>query len=116
VICLQRSFKGIEIVFDRPVPIHIESVLSRASRSKPSDVDISVMMLLAAGNEDNYIIGFLRNGSTVIEVHLVCSANSLHRVRLFAYGALASGDALIASLSKFLKHIHVDPQILNAIL
>jgi hypothetical protein len=115
---LQRFFKGIEIVFEKPVAINIESAIARASRSKPSDVDISVMLLLAAGNEDNYIISFLRNGSTVIEVHLACSANSLHRVRLVVYGALASGDrdALIISLSKFLKYIRVDPQILNTIL
>ena len=109
-------FKGIEIVFEKPVMIDIETAIARASRSKPSDVDISVMLLLAAGNEDNYIISFLRNGSTVIEVHLACSANSLHRVRLVVYGALASGDALRVSLSKFLKYIRVDPQILNAIL
>ena len=113
---MQRFFKGVEIVFEKPLRIGIESVLSRASRSKPSDVSISVVLLLATGNEDNYIISFLRNGSTVIEVHLACSANSLNRVRLFVYGALSSGDALTVSLSKFLKHIHIDPQILTAIL
>jgi len=115
---LQRFFKGIEIVFEKPVAIHIESAIARASRSKPSDVDISVVLLLATGNEDSYIISFLRNGSAVIEVHLACSADHLHRVRLVAYSASASGDmdALIISLSKFLKYIRVDPQILNAIL
>jgi len=115
---LQRSFKGVEIVFEKPVAINIESVLSRAFRSKPGDVSISVALLLATGNEDNYIISFLRNGSTVIEVHLACSADHLHRVRLVAYSTSASGDrdALINTLSKFLKHIYIDPQILTTIL
>jgi hypothetical protein len=115
------SFKGVVVVFDKPIQISVESALARASRSRTRNVDISIALALATGNEDAYIISFSWSGSPLIEVHLLCTASFLRKARVIAYEALKNmvtddREALLSSVAKFLKYIHVDPQILNTIL
>jgi hypothetical protein len=112
------AFRGVEIVFESPIQISVESVIAKASRSKPRDVDVSIQLLVSPNGRDTFAISFSKRGSTLIEIHLTCTANSLHKVRVIAYNALAHEDmyALANPLSRFLKYIRVDPQILNTIL
>ena len=115
------SFKGVVVVFDKPIQISVESTLARASRSRIRNVDISIVLALATGNEDTYIISFSWSGSPLIEVHLLCTASFLRKVKVIAYEALKNmvtddREALLSSVAKFLEYIHVDPQILNTIL
>jgi len=122
VIYLQYlSFKGVEVVFDKPIQISVESTLARASRSRTRNVDISIVLALVTSNEDTYIISFSWSGSPVIEVHLLCTASFLRKVKVIAYEALKNmvtddRDTLLSSVAKLLEYIHVDPQILNTIL
>lgn len=110
-------FRGVEIAFEKPVQISVESAVAKASRSRPSDVDVSTQLLVTPDDKDTFAISFSKSGSTLIEIHLTCTANTLHKVRIVVY-SLAPEDrsALASSLAKLLKHIHVDPQILNTIL
>jgi hypothetical protein len=112
------SFRGVEIVFENPIQISVESVVAKASRSRPRGVDVSIQLLVSTNGRDTFVISFSKRDITLIDIHLICTANSLHKVRVIAYATLAPEDrsALISSLAKLLKYIHVDPQILNTIL
>jgi hypothetical protein len=113
-----RLFRGVEIAFESPIQISVESAIAKASRSRPRDVEVSIQLLVTPDGKDTFAISFSKSGSTLIEIHLTCTANTLHKVRVVAYNTLAPEDrhALANSLSRFLKYIHVDPQILNTIL
>jgi hypothetical protein len=117
---LQRSFRGVEIAFEEPVQISVESVVSRASRFKPRGVDVAVALLLATGNEDTYVISYTKNGAELVDLHLTFIASSLHRVRITAYSSLENLDTesrntLLGTVARLLKRIHIDPRVLGVL-